>query len=267
MNQIIGSIVWLTNAKDIVQIAFYIIIAIITILTFIRANKTLLQPIKTEIFKEQMKALSKAIELFGGKYEPELTDDFGFEEIIYVNCHRMLNDYSTEFFGQNISLPPIESLQRFRLYEIPPHVTIQSFDKYESERKKYDEDSKEYCWLSMTFGDLLVPVKFYEAKKTLQMLESNPFLTKELRNHIGEYLHRVHSNLILFRNILHKNAMEMTSAYQTFEDFKKGNPMSIYQISRMQFCPSNDYKFLKEKANEIAKYINEYIKADNLLKG
>ncbi|MFQ2043355.1 hypothetical protein [Aeromonas sp. s11] len=50
-----------TIAKDIVNIMFFVAMAFLALLSYLQARKTIFQPIKTEIFKYQLKAFEEVI--------------------------------------------------------------------------------------------------------------------------------------------------------------------------------------------------------------
>ena len=60
---------WIDLAQGVTQIAFFFVIAVVTVLTYKRAKKTILQPLRTEIFKKQLDDFSRVIRMFQGKEE------------------------------------------------------------------------------------------------------------------------------------------------------------------------------------------------------
>lgn len=69
----------LETVVAIVQTAFYAVVATVTILTYMHARRTLFQPVRTEIFKEQLKELSQVLAPFVGKSEADLRNFFALE--------------------------------------------------------------------------------------------------------------------------------------------------------------------------------------------
>ncbi|MGB9180467.1 MAG: hypothetical protein WCB68_14640, partial [Pyrinomonadaceae bacterium] len=106
---------WLPNIRDFFQILFFIIISTITILTYLKAKKTLLQPLRTEIFKEQLKTFSDILGLFTGKGEVELSEDLGFKELLDVNVCALFDEYISFFFEVEID----ESKRPYNTHNCP----------------------------------------------------------------------------------------------------------------------------------------------------
>ena len=53
--------------KDYVQIASWLILGTVAVLTYRKARQTILQPIRTEVFKLQLVAMTEIMRLFHGK--------------------------------------------------------------------------------------------------------------------------------------------------------------------------------------------------------
>ncbi|HZN99519.1 MAG TPA: hypothetical protein VFB61_17480, partial [Gemmatimonadales bacterium] len=54
-------------------------------LTYRQARRTVLQPLRTEIFKKQLDGMTQVLQLFIGKAEHQLLDDFAFDELYSAN--------------------------------------------------------------------------------------------------------------------------------------------------------------------------------------
>ena len=62
----------LNHLDDIVKIIealFYVSTGTVAVLTFLSARKTILQPMKTEVFKNQVEVFTSIMKLFNGKTE------------------------------------------------------------------------------------------------------------------------------------------------------------------------------------------------------
>jgi hypothetical protein len=56
-------VVWIGYLKDALQCLFFIVTGVLVVITYLGTRKTLLQPIRTEVFKEQLKVFSRILEL------------------------------------------------------------------------------------------------------------------------------------------------------------------------------------------------------------
>ena len=92
---------WLAPTKDIVQTLFYLIVAIVTILTYRRARRTILQPLRNEVFKLQLHEMAALLKITAGRDELDLYDYFGFPMLLDANCQRLLDLYLVSRFGMD----------------------------------------------------------------------------------------------------------------------------------------------------------------------
>jgi len=81
---------WTTFSKDVIYIVFLIVASVIAILTYCRAKDTILQPLKTEIFKRQI--------------------DY------FVDLNNFLEDYKNFNFGKIIFLNTVFFIYHFEKY-------------------------------------------------------------------------------------------------------------------------------------------------------
>jgi hypothetical protein len=60
--------------KNLANIAFFAIISLVTVLSYLHARKTLFAPIRTETFKLQLKAFEEILLYFQNKSESDFLD-------------------------------------------------------------------------------------------------------------------------------------------------------------------------------------------------
>ncbi len=86
----------------IINLAFesilFITVGVITVLTYLHAKDTILQPMRTELFKIQMEELSKVLKFFVGQEENDLREKFAFSKLINVNAIALIDEYASIFF-------------------------------------------------------------------------------------------------------------------------------------------------------------------------
>lgn len=88
--------------KDIFQILFFGITAVLGILSYVQARKGLFFPIRTEVFKEQIKLFSTVLTFFQGKNRHELLEDIGFPQTVGMNLALLSDVYLAVFLGQKV---------------------------------------------------------------------------------------------------------------------------------------------------------------------
>ena len=111
--------IWLDITNKILQGAFFITLGIISVLTYLGAKHTFFQPIRAEIFKQQLKVIDKMGSYFVGKIEPDLRSDLDFYNIITVNSIKIMDHYVHFFSTRNLIStkdPTIPKIVQKRLF-------------------------------------------------------------------------------------------------------------------------------------------------------
>lgn len=89
----------ITKVVQISQLVFWTVGAIVAVLGYRQAKRTIFQPIRTEIFKAQLDAMSKIMRRFLGKKELQLRAEFHFDTLFRANLYRVADAYAENFFG------------------------------------------------------------------------------------------------------------------------------------------------------------------------
>ncbi|MFZ0943972.1 MAG: hypothetical protein WB930_02610 [Syntrophobacteraceae bacterium] len=260
---------YLEIAKLVFQIAFWSIIATIAILTYRRARSTILQPIRTEVFKAQLGELTHIMALFVGKNELELREAFVFEKLLYANTCSMYDSYAAIFFDVDID-------RKKRPYNIQdcPHsrfnkdyaakhlVVMQGYIRQESPPSKVDKTDpriRAAMWSEFTYGELRIPSEFSEMEERLGLFLETPVLPTRCITLIEEYNKLVSCNLEMIGKILDDAAKEMIAKYPSLEAL---NQASFDWIRKMYI---NEFINLKPKAEEIISYVRSYYRVDDVM--
>lgn len=92
------------TAKNITNIFFFIVVAVVTILSYLQARKTLFAPIRTETFKLQLKAFEEVLLYFQNRSEFDFMEALDLSRIAELNTLRMADHYVDTFFPDEISV-------------------------------------------------------------------------------------------------------------------------------------------------------------------
>ena len=88
----------LSTVTSLVQIAFWLTVSILSVLTYLRARKSVLQPAKTEVFKMQIARLQDILKEFSWKNSVEAWAMSGLQECLDLNALRMFDTYAERTF-------------------------------------------------------------------------------------------------------------------------------------------------------------------------
>lgn len=252
------------TVKDSIQIIFFAVIATLGLLTYLKAKKTLLQPIKTEIFKEQVKAFADVLKFFSGKGEVQLREELGFSEFFHANCLAFFDNYAHLFFEIDIDIEkrpyrnelcPITIFREEDL-ELADDYTIPDSNKVKS---KPDPNTKASIWLSKKNIPLRIPRKMTEAQEQIEKFIQSPLLPKKCVELIEDYRGQMRKNMMVINEILLECSQEMPAKYSNLEIMKKASTNWVHTkyIGR--------FEHLEPKARKLVDFVRKYYLTDELL--
>ncbi|MCR6657702.1 MAG: hypothetical protein NVV63_18270 [Opitutus sp.] len=260
--------IWLQVAKEVFQILFFTVIGTVTVLTFIKAKRTLLQPIRTEVFKEQLKAFTDVLSHFNGKGEIELRRSAGIDDFFGANVTALYDIYAHHFFD-------IEMKEGSRPYDRSkcPMSRI-SFKEMEGKFQLADEHIREVdqppkpprpdprtraaIWHKHTHAEAHLPRSMVDFQNALMRLRESPLVPTELANLLSEYSAVIDENVTILCDVLTAAAKEMPEKYPTLEAMKKSSFGWIH--ARYQ----DKFKQLKPPADAITGYLRSYFGTEEL---
>jgi hypothetical protein len=248
------------------QIAFWVIMAVIAILTYRKAKRTILMPIRTEIFKEQLKEISAIIRLFHGKDEMELRDQMANENIFYGNVQNLYDDYAEIYFGIKIdrksrdynspNFPSMEILKEVMGDEyklMNEHLVTKSSPKNDISK------TQDHAWSTYKYGVLYLHKDLVNFRHQLDLIKS-PLLPDELIELISQYDKTIHDNCFLIFTIFQNHASEFPIKYPDIETFGQRE----YYWLRHEYV--TQFKALKPQADKILAFIKDYYNIAELKK-
>ncbi|MTJ52865.1 hypothetical protein FJR38_09475 [Anabaena sp. UHCC 0253] len=244
--------IWLQSIQIITQIIFYVVGTLVTAATFLKARKTLLQPLRTEVFKEQIKIFTQILDLFAGKNDLELRKDYGLDQVFESNI-------------KYIFLPDLEAKNlHFKKYPIMKIVYPNIFTDIKEFNTVRDLDA-------MTFRNLLdqekIPPRsililnenYYTGRKNLLSIMDSPILPKKMTELINDFLFTVDNNILVASQILFKYLDELEQKLSISES---KDELTDKYILLMELDYSTKHIQLEPKAKFITDYVRDYFKPD-----
>jgi len=253
----------------------------ITIKTYQSAKKTLLQPIKTEIFKIQVESLKPILNYFYNKSEYDLLYESGLTNFIRINLQTILYEYSQLFTlpllkefippvsdedieGKIILAYSIQEMEDFRKYKEEYNLFIQ---------EKGNQNNMEEIntvWLKYNqFRNLIYSKEGHKCYKKLESFANLPYLTTDLSKLIDEYLELVKEN----EKLIDKYIKEYSNELLNLIDNNMENVVQVLIKKYLFDCNHNRISEfssikllkLKLKADEISNYIRKLWLVDELV--
>jgi hypothetical protein len=122
---------WLSDVPAVVQTAFWAVVGTVTILAFLQARRTVLQPLRTEVFKLQLNEMSRLLDLFVHRGEVDLRKYMGYDELVAANVMMLLDAYAYGHLGYKHPedyTPPYRDRERFPMAYVEPESLTLAVD-------------------------------------------------------------------------------------------------------------------------------------------
>lgn len=251
--------------RDIFQVLFFITVGTVTVLTYLKAKRTLLQPIRTEVFKEQLKVFADILTFFQGKGEVDLRDELDFDNLLSVNYIDLLDDYASIYFKLEIdrkqrpynssecssSIVPITYVQKF-------FTPVDGYLNETSQEEGNKPEGKHVEWDDYEYGVIHIPNKTRDRLKELDKIMDSPLIPKALLALLDKYKETVRNNMLLISTLLTECSQELPNQYPAIETLEKAG------IGWVRFKYNREFVCLEGNAKEITDYVRNYFDTDNL---
>lgn len=254
-----------TVIREIIQTGFFIVIGTVAILTYLKAKKTLLQPIRTEIFKEQLKVFSKLLEMFSGKTEVELREEFHMTELFHANTMWLFDKYALHFFDTKMD-------EEKRPYGrahcptvlIPGHLVVKTntylrSEKEQNERPRGTSETRAATWMNYEFEVVKLPKSLTDKENELRRIIASPLVPQSLAELLQDFRKVIRKNVDVLRRVLTDCAKEMPEKYPNFEMLQAAT--TIWVVNRL----NAGFEPLEADAKKISDFLRGYFTPDSLM--
>jgi hypothetical protein len=260
---------WTDHAKNLAQVVFWGLVATVSLLTYLAAKKTILQPIRTEIFKVQLEEMRNILAMFVGKGETELRKAYAFDKLLFANSVMMYDEYAKTFFDHEADSKnrpygdaecPISSITQAGMEKHFVHLDDSVPEAPGRHPEAKDPRVRAALWADYEHYNLRLPKEFSEQEKNIRDLLENPLLPTPCVALLTSYIQTAHENSECIRDLLTECAKEMPQKYPSL-DALKSSSFGWINNSYTRKCAD-----LKPKADEVTAFIRSCYDVDNLLR-
>jgi hypothetical protein len=197
---------WFGAGVNAVQSVFLLGTLTIAVLTYRQARKTILQPLRTEVFKEQIRVFGKIQELFLARTRWDLSEQLGLVDLVGVNCQAMVDTYARVVLGYQYEWPTRdwEACKRkgnsFNILELAaaPRQVVELLLSRSTKLPDYDpiiqpiNGDKLAGWKNYNHPVIFYHDSFVDAEKRLNGLAASPVLPGDCQECIRTFLDYMH---------------------------------------------------------------------------
>jgi len=260
-------------AKDVVNILFFIAVGTIAILSYLQARKTVFTPLRTEIFKQQLRAFEDVLQFFEKHPSLHIVNEFDYNKILHLNALKMLDSYGFLFFENEIDLDAMKKHREPLFADLIGAVVSKNFmmkhfktpEATKSEEKSGGKMKPEVPalllaeWQQYEHGMIEFTKDHQNAMEKVRKFTSSPLLPGELKRLIREFEKAAVKNLSEVGEVLTELAKELPTKYPNLESLKNADLSWIW----------NTYNHRKNQLTkpqeEILAYLNSYLDIDSVL--
>lgn len=261
----------ISDIKDIANILFFVIIGSVTIMSYLQARKTLFAPIRTEVFKLQLKIFEEVLTFFQNKTEINFIEICDFNRICRLNAFKMVDEYAETFFASELQKNKDIQKEKYsvltRAIILAEHVGKNVRPLFESPNTPEPHTPPPITnpalllskWQKYEHPAIHFTNELAEIQAELKRLSISPILPSNIRKLIIEFNDTVTSNLILVGTTVTEFSQQMPELAPRASDLYKFNATWVTNSYH------NKRKPLEPKAEQILIAINEYLKVEQLM--
>jgi hypothetical protein len=260
-------------AKDVVNILFFIAAGTIAILSYRQAKKTLFAPIRAETFKLQLKAFEEVLLFFEKHSSLNIDDEFDFYRILHANAIKMLDSYAFLFFANKIKKDEVTKRREQEFQDLGGVMMSQAYVEKNVELMDYHlkqppekpEALTEPAlilakWQAYDHGAVYMTKKFENSLDRLHRFQVSPLLPKDLKALIAAFESEAFKNLHAVGEVLTSIAKQLPNKYPTLDLLMRADLSWIWNEYNR-----NKYSRLKDKQDDVLKYLEGYLQINDLL--
>jgi len=246
----------IAEARDLVQIAFFVIVATVTVFTYVHARRTLLQPLRTEVFKQQLKLMSDLLDFLIADYVGEINSTFPVDQLMRVNTAQMFDDYAESQLGFKIDRDARPySPKTCPARVIPVHLLTEAGPYIDGGAHQ----SSGPKWTDYKYEAIALPESYVAAQEKLRAFARSPLAPKKLIQLLRDLDRELHVRTGQVGEVLTECAREMPATYPDAATMKMA--AASWVMNRF----NQRTERLEPTVDKIVEYARGYFKPERLL--
>jgi hypothetical protein len=262
----------ITNVvKDITNVGFFVIIAIIAFLTYRQAKKTVFAPFNVEIFKLHLEEMKSLLLFLSERNTTRAVDLFDYYNIAIINGFTAIDKYQDTFFSDDLAHNGLKAQEIYKsivgvwmdpttMSECAEYMNYATeFEReLKDDKTPHDPALKLAHWGKYKHSSVHFTAHYKNSVNTIEKFANSPLLPEKIRASLHDLLNTLRDNLRILGGIITERAKEFPERFPTAEHVMKGNAIWLYnEFNRNMTNPD-------QAIEEILIKIKTYMKADAL---
>jgi hypothetical protein len=250
------------DVSQFIQILFWLVAGSIAVMTYCQARRTVFQPLRVEVFKQQLSLLTKISETFVSRDESELRAHFDLEECVDFNASLLLET----FLEQEYQLKRKTSLmdeyrERFPIGLVSAESMEQNFELVappngESERRSSGDPVPDIDWDKFKVPMIAVSQAYDTAYQDILKLVRDPLVPRQLSELLRKLADLASENLRQIEPALEEAAKQLPISYPNEDSVKEPSLRWVGNVWNDRVRP------MRPIADEIGDFIREFIQSE-----
>lgn len=221
----------LSTIKDLVNIIFFIVTGLLAFFSYLNARKTLFSPIKTEVFKLQIKEFEIILDKFRKYDEKIIMKKFDEEKILFINACSIITGFFNYKFKKDIVMRGFDRNESYGFI-----ISSKNIDQYveevkliRSDKDENNEPNKEK-WEDRDLGILSFTKKFERSHENIIKLSNTPILPEKISHAIKEVVKTEDRNLSIMMEVLSDFSKDLPNLIKQENDIQRIDFKGLYNI-------------------------------------
>lgn len=256
---------WTINVVELLQIAFWVTLGVIAILTYRQARRTLLQPLRTEVYKLQLTEMKDLLAIFVGKGEMGLVRHFDLDGVLDANASALVDAYASGELGAEVKDPDDRPYSPKNcpggMIVMPSDEVVELMGLVRPDETSSYETDVTSDWASRRVTMVHLTHGYYAAEDGLESFLSDPLIPGELADLIQKFLDAVRNNVSSMLTVLNGVSPSLPELFPSIESLESLQMAGLH----------NDWNrcrpSLEPLAQEIITYARAYFASDAFKSG
>lgn len=210
---------WGLTLAGIAQIAFWLVVGTLAVLTYLQARKTVFQPIKTEVFKLQLASLTNLSKHLYGLNDRQLYSYFGLDRMLHENAWLALDEYAESVLGavspRLLSGEKIETSSRdldALWRDSTPEERLQRPRLGGTDLDSFECD-----------GVIFASDSYMDNLRSLELSAADPLIPSDIQAAVQDFVSRLDNSLELIPTVIRDCSEFIADNYGSIESLNKAN--------------------------------------------